>query len=114
MDKSFLAEIEKFSNLKTALDTKKTNAYERAKNKLVFAYEGGLFTATPELILFAKLHDTQRDLILLDNNNTPVKIIDTEKFISKAETGYYEAMNEYHLFYEELKKQRTVKKLIDE
>ena len=80
----------------------------------MFAYEGGLFTATPELILFAKLHDTQRDLILLDNNNTPVKIIDAEKFISKAETGYYEAMNEYHLFYEELKKQRTVKKLIDE
>ena len=66
MDKSFLAEIEKFSNLKTALHTKKINAYHRAKNKLVFAYEGGLFTATPDLILFAKLHDTERDLILIE------------------------------------------------
>ena len=114
MDKSFLQEIEKFSNLKTALHTKKINAYHRAKNKLVFAYEGGLFTATPDLILFAKLHDTERDLILIDNNDTPVKIIDTVEFISKAETGYYEAMNEYHLFYEELKKQRTVKKLLND
>ena len=114
MDTEFLKEVEKFTNLKSAIDTKKRNAFEKAQNKLIFAFDGGLFKANAETILFAKLHDTQRDLILIDNNDTPVKILDTEEFISKAETGYYEAMNEYHLFYEDLKKQRTVKKLLDE
>ena len=114
MDKSFLHEIEQFSNLKTAHETKKINSYDRAKNKLIFAYEGGLFTADPDTILFAKMHDTQRDLILIDNNDNPVKINEIDKFIAKAESSYYEAMNEYHLLYQDLKKQRTVKKLIDE
>ena len=114
MDKSFLAEIEQFSNLKTALDTKKIHAPDRAKNKLIFAFEGGLFTANPSTILFVKMHDETRDLILIDNNDTPIKIVDKDNFLSKAESCYYEAMNEYHLLYEDLKKQRTVKKLIDE
>ena len=69
MDVDFLKQVEEFSNLKTALDTKKRNAFEKAKNMLVFAYEGGLFTAASNPILFAKTHDAKRDLIMLDNNS---------------------------------------------
>ena len=100
MDVDFLKQVEEFSNLKTALDTKKRNAFEKAKNMLVFAYEGGLFTADSNTILFAKTHDAKRDLIMLDNNNTPIKIADLQNFISKAESSYYEAMNEYYKVYE--------------
>lgn len=112
MDQEFLKQVEQFSNLKTALETKKRNALEKAKNKLVFAYNGGLFCADPQTILFAKTHDAERDLIMLDTNNTPILVSPVDEFITKAESCYYEAMNEYYVLYEQLKKQRSVKKLI--
>ena len=112
MDVSFLQEVEKFSNLKTSLDVKKRNAFEKAQNKLNFAYNGGLFKADPQTILFAKLHDSSRDLILLDVNQNPICISDVVQFITKAESSYYEAMNEYHILHEELKSQRSVKKVM--
>jgi len=112
MDTSFLQEVEQFSNLKSSLDVKKRNAFEKANNKLNFAFNGGLFKADPNTILFVKLHDKTRDLILIDKNDTPVHINDIETFISKAESLYYEAMNEYHMLYEDLKKQRSVTKVM--
>lgn len=112
MDADFLKQVEQFANLKTALDVKKRNALERANNKLIFAYQGGLFTADAKTILFAKQHDPERDLIMLDNNESPIKISNVSEFISKAESCYYEAMNEYHSVHETLKKQRSVKKLM--
>ena len=112
MDADFLKQVEQFANLKTALDVKKRNALERANNKLIFAYQGGLFTADANTILFAKQHDPERDLIMLDNNESPIKISHLQEFISKAESCYYEAMNEYHSVHETLKKQRSVKKLM--
>jgi len=113
MDQEFLKQVEQFSNLKTALETKKLNAFEKAKNKTIFAFDGGLFRADPQTILFAKTHDKSRDLILLDTNDTPIAITSVDQFIVKAESCYYEAMNEYHVLYEQLKKQRSVKKIIN-
>ena len=95
MDVSFLQEVEKFTNLKTSLDVKKRNAFEKAQNKLNFAY-----------------NDSSRDLILLDVNQNPICISDVVQFITKAESSYYEAMNEYHILHEELKSQRSVKKVM--
>ena len=66
----------------------------------------------PQTILFAKTHDAERDLIMLDTNNTPILVSPVDEFITKAESCYYEAMNEYYVLYEQLKKQRSVKKLI--
>lgn len=114
MDAEFLKKVEQFSNLKTALDTKKRNGLEKAKNKLIFASDGGLFCADPTTILFVKMHDSTRDLVMLDTNETPIKINDIEKFIAKAESCYYDAMNEYHILYEQIKKQRSVEKIMND
>ena len=113
MEHNWLKEVENFSNLKTALETKKRNALERAKNKLLFAYNGGLFCADQQTILFAKMHDASRDLIIIDTNTTPILISEVDGFIKKAESCHYEAMNEYHVLYEQLKKQRSVEKLMN-
>ena len=113
MDAKFLKQVEKFSNLKTALETKKRNAIEKANNKLVFAWNGGLFRADQQTILFAKTHDATRDLIMLDTNETPIKIDAVQDFIVKAESCYFEAMNEYYLLYEQIKTQRSVEKLMN-
>jgi hypothetical protein len=113
MDADFLKEVEQFVNLKTSVQVKKQNALERANNKLIFAYQGGVFKADPSLIMFVKSHDPERDLILLDQNSTPILITDITAFVDQAESCYYEAMNEYYQLYEELKHQRTVKKVMD-
>ena len=113
MDTAFLKEVEQFVNLKTSIQVKKLNALERAENKLVFAFDGGMFKADHNTINFVKNHQPERDLILMDQNSTPILISDQQKFLDKAESCYYEAMNEYHQLYEELKKQRTVKKVMD-
>ena len=42
-----------------------------------------------------------------------LKKAETEKFIAKAESCYYDAMNEYHILYEQLKKQRSVEKIMN-
>ena len=113
MNVDYLKEVEQYVNLKTSVQIKKQNALERAQNKLIFAYEGGLFKSDPTLITFVKEHNPDRDLILLDQNSTPILIPSITDFISKAESCYYEAMNEYHQLYEQLKNERTVKKVMD-
>ena len=113
MDAEFLKQVEQFSNLKTAIETKKRNGLEKANNKLIFAYNGGLFRADPITILFVKMHNNGRDLIMLDANETPIKITDTQEFVAKSESCYFEAMNEYHLLYEQIKKSRSVNKLMN-
>tara|TARA_S200002703_G_scaffold61943_1_gene53835 strand:- start:2561 stop:2908 length:348 start_codon:yes stop_codon:yes gene_type:complete len=113
MDAEFLKQVEQFSNLKTAIETKKRNGLEKANNKLIFAYNGGLFRADPTTILFVKMHSADRDLIMLDTNQNPIKITDTEGFLTKSESCYFEAMNEYHQLYEQIKTQRSVKKLMN-
>ena len=113
MDTEFLKEVEKFTNLKSAIDTKKRNAFEKAQNKLIFALDGGLFKANPETIMFAKSYDSNRDLILIDTNNTPIKVQNKDEFVMKAESCYYEAMNEYHALYNNLKQQRSVSKVMN-
>ena len=113
MDAEFLKQVEQFSNLKTAIETKKRNGLEKANNKLIFAYNGGLFRADPNTILFVKMHSSDRDLIMLDTNQTPIKITDTAEFLAKAESCHFEAMNEYHQLYEQIKTQRSVKKLMN-
>jgi len=113
MDIDFLKEVEQFVNLKTSIQVKKQNAFERVQNKLIFAHDGGVFKADPSLIMFVKSHDPERDLILLDQNSTPILITDITAFVDQAESCYYEAMNEYYQLYEELKHQRTVKKVMD-
>ena len=113
MDAEFLKQVEQFTNLKTSLDVKKRNALEKAHNKLIFAHDGGLFKADIQTITFVKSYSKERDLILLDTNDTPVKITDRNEFIIKAESSYFQSMNEYHLLYNDLKKQRSVKKVMD-
>ena len=67
MDTSFLKEVEQFVNLKTSIQVKKLNALERAENKLIFAFDGGMFKADHNTINFVKNHHSERDLILMDH-----------------------------------------------
>jgi hypothetical protein len=81
-------------------------AYLKSKyqSKLIVADQGGLWTATPNLIAF--LSSTQDiNTVLLDSYDNPVKV-DTTKLLIKLKETYRIAMEEWHNEFSILEKTR--------
>lgn len=96
-----------------------TNQREHLKVKvakdLTYAYSGGLFKVTPELINFVRLWiDLGNKIIILsDSNNNPIRIDNQEDFLDELVSRYTSAMNDYHAAYERLKLARNAKKVVE-
>jgi hypothetical protein len=52
-------------------------------------------------------------VVLLDQNENPVLIDNLENFLNEILDRYFTATNEYFEQYQELKKSRSVEKLVD-
>lgn len=76
---------------------------ETYKAKMIFAYEGGMWCAGPELINLCSACDT--DVVLLDIYDTPVRV-NTDELRTKAMQLWQEQMNAWHSEYEEMSRQR--------
>lgn len=77
------------------------------EESLFFAYDRGVFKATPDLIQFAALMvQEESPLLMVDTKKTPILIEDPEAFIERAKETYHEAINRYHASYQELRKAR--------
>jgi hypothetical protein len=75
-------------------NTQKQELKDKYEGKLIFADQGGLFTAGPNL--FATLQAiTQAHVIIVDNYGNPVKV-DSNKLLIKATKLYNEVMQEWH------------------
>ena len=84
MDVSFLQEVEKFTNLKTSLDVKKRNAFEKAQNKLNFAlnaYYASYKIDTDSLYTQNSLLNYSKINYVIGNHD--LAIVTLEKLISK-------------------------------
>ena len=79
---------------------------EKIEGDLCFAYNGGLFKATPELIGFLNAWDSD-ELYLEDTYSNPVKI-NRQELLDLAKQHYQTAMNSWHIQHEELKRIRKV------
>jgi len=55
----------------------------------------------------------QDSVILIDDNATPVEVVDLEKFLEDIMDIYFTTTNEYFVKYNEIKKQRSVKGLVE-
>ena len=74
-------------------NTQKQELKDKYEGKLIFADQGGLFTAGPNL--FATLQTiTQTYVIIVDNYGNPVKVNAT-KLLSKAVNIYTTVMQEW-------------------
>jgi len=74
-------------------NTQKQELKDKYEGKLIFADQGGLFTAGPNL--FATLQAiTQTYVIIIDNYGNPVKV-DATKLLSKAVNLYTTVMQEW-------------------
>lgn len=105
-----------FSNYRQSFSIQRKTLKEKAEAKLTYGFGGGIFKIDRSLISFVQmLVDKQRTsgVVLLDLNDNPVLIDDLEKFHEEILDRYFSVTNEYFEEYQNLKKSRSVEKLID-
>ena len=109
-----LREALEFSNFRLTLNNQKQNLKQRMNTMLTIGYNGNMFTTKLELINFVKqlLDLGVAQYVFLDDNENPVLISDLLDFHSKLLSSYSEAMNEYYVENEKLKKLRNTKKIV--
>jgi hypothetical protein len=105
-----------FSNYRQSFAIQRKTLKEKIEAKLTYGFNGGIFKINRELVSFVQtLLDKERrsGVVLLDQNDNPVIVDDLEKFQEEILTRYFEVTNEYFEQYQNLKKSRTVEKLLD-
>ena len=79
---------------------------EKIQTDLHFAYNGGLFKATPELISFLNCYDPY-EMFIEDTYQNPIRV-DRRELLALAKQHYQTAMNAWHIQHEELKRVRKI------
>lgn len=105
-----------FSNYMVTLNNQKRVLREKFKEKTVYYFNGGQFTVTKELITFVNMlveRNNIEDVVLIDDNETPIIVPDLEDFLTDVVNNYFSAANEYYAEYKSLTKKRSVGKLVD-
>ena len=80
------------------------NLKEKYEAKMLFAYNGGMFRAGPELQT-TLLTCPDAEAVILDLYNNPVKV-DTKKMFAMSQQRWQEQMNAWLVEYDELNKNR--------
>lgn len=79
---------------------------EKMQTDLHFAYSGGLFKITPELLAFVATWPTDW-LYLEDSYQNPIEI-EKQIFLVKAQQHYISVMSDWHKQHEELRRIRKI------
>lgn len=111
-----LAKALDFSNYMVTLNNQKRVLKEKYREQTVYYYKGGQFTVTKDLITFVNMlvnNGNDEDIVLVDDNETPIMVSDLNDFMSELLDTYFTAVNEYHAEYEKLRKNRSVEKLVE-
>lgn len=105
-----------FANYKQTFSIQRKTLKEKIEAKLTYGYNGGIFKIDRDLLNFVQLLiDNKRTfgIVLLDINENPILIDNLEKFKDEIFDRYFTATNEYFNQYQDLKKSRSVEKLLD-
>jgi hypothetical protein len=104
-----------FANYMNMLNNQKRILKEKFLENTVHYLNGGKFTVTKELINFCNtlLTNNQTEVILLDDNDTPVQIDNLQKFFQDLIDIYVQNTNSYFTEYTKLKNKRYPKGLVD-
>jgi len=113
MDKRLQAALD-FSNYQQTFAIKRKTLKEKIEAKLTYGFNGGLFCIDKNLLTFVEVISAKRssEVVLMDANDNPILIDDLEAFKDEIFSRYFEATNEYYKQYQQLKKSRSVEKLI--
>jgi hypothetical protein len=110
-----LAKALDFSNTMQTFNLAKNNLKVKTQNLLSYSTNGGTFRVTQDLIGFMNfvVSSGKTETILLDKNDIPIKIEDTEKFLEDISSLYFEAVNEYYNDYQKLRSSRKIEKVLE-
>ena len=105
-----------FANYRHTLAIQRKTLKEKINGRLTFGHSGGLFKIDRSLITFVQMLIDQgrtTDVPLMDENDNPVLVNDLQAFRDDIVDRYFTATLEYYNEYDNLKKSRTVEKLLD-
>lgn len=104
-----------FSNYMVTLNNQRRVIHEQFLETCVHYLNGGKFSVNRELITFCHtmLQSDQTSAILIDDNDTPIEVEDLQQFHDDIMDIYFTTSYEYFNKYNEIKKNRTVKGLVD-
>ena len=104
-----------FSNTMQTFNLAKNNLKVKTQNLLSYSTNGGTFRVSQDLIGFMSfvVSSGKTETILLDKNDIPIKIEDTEKFLEDISSLYFESVNEYYNDYQKLRSSRKIEKVLE-
>lgn len=105
-----------FSNYRQTFSIQRRTLKEKIEAKLTYGCNGGIFKIDRSLITFVQLLLDQgrtTGVPLIDSNENPILIDNLENFKDEILDRYFTATLEYYEQYQDLKKSRSVEKLLD-
>jgi hypothetical protein len=111
-----LANALDFANYQQTFSIQKKTLKERSEAKLTYGINGGIFRIDRDLLTFVEILITKgrtHSVVLLDINENPILIDDLTVFCDQILDRYFQVTNEYFEHYQNIKKSRSVEKLLD-
>jgi hypothetical protein len=104
-----------FSNTMKTFNLNKNNLRIKTQNLLSYSTAGGSFTVDQSLISFMNfvVSNGKTEISLLDKNDIPIHIEDTEKFLDEVSSLYFEVVNDYYNDYQQLRSSRKIEKVLE-
>ena len=104
-----------FSNTMKTFNLNKNDLKVKTQNLLSYSTAGGSFTVDQSLISFMNfvVSSGKTEITLLDKNDIPVRIEDTEKFLDEISSLYFEVVNDYYNEYQKLRSSRKIEKVLE-
>ena len=104
-----------FSNTIQTFNLNKNNLKVKTQNLLSYSTNGGTFNIDQSLIgfMYMIVSSGKKEAIVMDKNDIPIKIENTEKFLEDISSLYFEAINEYYNDYQKLKSSRKIEKVLE-
>ena len=102
-----------FANYNHTLFNQKKIIYQDFLDNCVIYYNAGKFSVDKNLIVYVSSYN-KKELLLLDDNNIPIKIEDSKVFHKLIKGTYEKQLKIYYEKYEKLVANKTVQGLIDE
>ena len=104
-----------FSNTMQTFNLNKNNLKVKTQNLLNYSTNGGTFNIDQSLLGFMHMivSSGKKEVIIMDKNDIPIKIENTEKFLEDISSLYFEAINKYYNDYQKLKSSRKIEKVLE-
>ena len=104
-----------FANYMTTLNNQKRVLKEKFYESDIHYHNGGQFSVNKDLMNVCSMlvKTGQESVVLIDDNDIPIKVEDVETFLGDILNIYFTASNEYLTEYEKIRSLRKVSGLVE-